>query len=242
MATTKLIMVFSATPNTDRVWYRINSQTNTFSAVQFGLVGDEPMQRDYDGDGKTDIAVVRRSNGAMIWYVLRSLDGGFNAVQFGLSTDFAAPGDFDGDGKFDYAVMRPGATSTSQSTFWILKSLTNTLQVTPWGLSGDMFVPGDYDGDGITDLAVVRKGATTASNLTWYILKSTDGGLLAYWFGTTESDSPVQNDYDGDGKADVAVWRDTDGVFYVYKSLDNGLLVIPWGFVSDLPVTTYDTR
>src|SRR5438552_14756051 len=177
----------------------------------------------------------------MTWYILRSSDGGFQGIQFGLSTDYTAPGDFDGDGKFDIGVQRPGATATSQSTFYSLNSSNGALKATAFGLSNDLVVPGDYDGDGKTDIAVVREGLTATSNLTWYILRSSDGGLTAVNFGITGSDYCVQNDYDGDGKTDIAVWRDSDGTFYVIRSLA-GFTAVQWGSSNDYPVASYDTH
>ena len=228
--------------DTTGVWYRLNSSNNTFFAQAFGLTGDEPVARDYDGDGKADLAVVRRSNGAMIWYVLRSLDGGFVAYQFGIATDFVAPGDYDGDLKFDFAVQRPGATPTAQGTFYIARTTGGFDQIA-WGLGNDLVAPGDYDGDNKTDIAVVREGATPTSNLVWYVRRSTDGGLYATTFGITGSDLNAQGDYDGDGKTDVAVWRDSNGSFYVQRSTDpTNILVQQWGSPSDFPVAGYDTH
>jgi len=229
--------------DTDGVWYRLNSNGNTFYAQAWGISGDEPIARDYDGDNKTDLAVVRRTGGAMIWYVLYSQTPSFIAYQFGLSTDYTAPGDYDGDGKFDYGIQRPGATPASQSTFYIAKS-TGGFDVINWGLTNDLVVPGDYDGDNKTDIAVVREGATPSSNLTWYIRKSTDGNLLATAFGITGSDLNVQNDYDGDGKTDIAIWRDTTGTFYVLTSGSNfqNATQTQWGVAGDYPVASYDTH
>ena len=114
--------------------------------------------------------------------------------------------------------------------------------VRQWGIYGDQFVPGDYDGDGKTDFAVVRRSSPTSGNLTWYILKSSDGGLLAATFGITETDTPIQNDYDGDGRTDIAVYRETTGFHYIQRSTDNGLLAYQWGYSTDVPIAGYDVH
>jgi hypothetical protein len=210
--------------------------------VQFGTQGDEPVARDYDGDGKTDVAVARRTGGVINWYALRSTNGSLLAVQFGASSDYIAPGDYDGDKKFDLAVQRPGVNANDQAIFFILQSSNNTLMSIPWGFGNDEVVPGDYDGDGKTDVAIVRVGATDNSALSWYIRQSSNGELKSAAFGATGIDLNVQNDYDGDGKTDIAVWRDTNGFFYVLRSTDNGLTAAQWGAPNDFPVASYDTH
>jgi hypothetical protein len=45
-------------------------------------------------------------------------------------------------------------------------------------------------------------------------------GWLSYQWGIP-GDSPVAGDYDGDGRADLVVWRPADGTWYVRFSADN---------------------
>ena len=75
----------------DGVWYRINSQTDSFTATQFGVSEDRPSPADYDGDGKADLAVFRPAEG--IWYLLKS-SSGFSAAQFGTNGDVPTANSF----------------------------------------------------------------------------------------------------------------------------------------------------
>ena len=174
---------------------------------------------DFDGDGKTDIAVYRDGN----WFIRRTSDGGVTGVGWGgLAQDKPVTGDYDGDGKSDIAVYRDGS-------WYIIRSSDGGVTATGWGgLPQDQPVQADYDGDGKSDIAVYRDGS-------WYIIRSSDGGVTATGWGGLPQDQPVQADYDGDGKTDIAVYR--DGSWYIMRSSDGGVTAIGWGgLVQDKPV------
>ena len=102
---------------------------------------------DYDGDGKTDIAVYR--DGDVVHTAL--FGWGSDGDDLGrFSTGHTGARDYDGDGKADIAVYRGGG-------WFIVRSSDGAVLV--WGgLAQDIPVPADYDGDGKTDIAVYRTG------------------------------------------------------------------------------------
>ena len=71
------------------------------------------------------------------------------------------------------------------------------------------------------------------SDGNWYIMGNTAVAKPPVAFGTS-GDIPVPGDYDGDGEADMAVWR--NGTWFVKNSLDSTQSVVSFGSVGDIPV------
>jgi hypothetical protein len=251
-----------ATQGAQSEFWILTSQNNTVLYYAWGLGGsttgnnpsDQPLARDYDGDGITDVAVARRgatTGDPLTWYIRQSSNNVARVVNWGVTGadanafyDAPIPGDYDGDGKFDLAVYRFG--TAPDNNFIVLKSSDNQPLYQPWGnFVTDYILPGDYDGDGRYDFAVGRTGATNTTPMVWHILHA-NGTIRQQTFGFT-NDLPAQGDYDGDGKTDIAIWRDSATAtgltnYWVINSFDNTTRVTQWGQGADFSVNTFDIR
>ncbi len=220
---TKQGAFFLTTLNWAMVGGNNQSQPWAIGAVSVRPVPTKPS--DFDGDGRTDVALWRPSSGN--WYLNTSTSAPRIQFDWGRESlhDVPVPGDYDGDRKTDIAVWR-----ASEGNWYIIRSATNTVVNPNWGQQGDVPVPSDYDGDGLTDIAVFR-----ASEGNWYILHSFDGSARVQGWGDP-TDKLVPGDYDGDSRADIAVFRPADGNWYVIRSSSGTATVQNWGLANDVPV------
>lgn len=224
-------------PSTNR-WYIMYSSNSYFFDFEFGLTGDKTAQADYDGDGKTDAAVFRPSNST--WYIQRS-SLGYYERGWGLSGDIPASADYDGDGKAELGVWRNG-----ESKFYSLRiadELANVVSMSGVSLSQCVgcTVSADYDGDGRADHAIFDNSPSISK---WHIRNSSTGLPITVDWGLV-GDWPVQNDYDADGKVDIATWRDSNANWYIRQTASGDLLRIPvpsWGLSGDYPVPAFYRR
>ncbi len=223
-----------------------------FESMDMGMIGcgwsleinaapvvTPPREMDFDGDNRSDVAVVRNTGGGpggqVTWFIQNSSATPlFTFLPWGIGTDHVAPKDYDGDRKTDIAVWRGGAPFSSY--FFILQSLNNTLRTDQFGQLGDDWtVVGDYDGDGRSDPATYRAGLNPG-NPSFFYYRSSVNGLIVFTQWGQNGDIAIPGDFDGDRRSDFVVQRNAGGgqaAFY-FNNTVSGQSSLLYGMPTDL--------
>lgn len=228
---------------------------NAIYAQPWGLPTDFPAVGDYDGDGKDDFTVVRRENGKSVWYILPSGGGNFRRIEFGLTTDGVltdSRNDFNNDGREDLLVARSDS-ATGNITFFVGDALTGQLILTQqWGniraagQGGTVFVIyGNYLGDSRADVGVYYgacpSNPTCEIGGTWWFKETGSSNYTVTKFGVplnfqaNTGDFPINGDFDGDGKFDITVLRQSNSTYYSLRSSDGQIQTQYWDGNSATP-------
>jgi hypothetical protein len=89
---------------------------------------------DFNGDGRSDVAGWRPSNGN--WYFHNSGSNTFSGIHWGQDGDVPVPGDYDGDNLDEVAVYRDG--------IWYINNTQATSSTAQFGLPTDLPIPKMY--------------------------------------------------------------------------------------------------
>jgi len=241
-------------PSTGGWFGRAVSGETLVPGVLWGYKGVKPVPGDFNGDGASDLSVYDLKTGLWYIYAMGSKNKGMpmgilaNGVQWGFAGAIPVVGDYDGDKISDLGVYNPADGK------WYIRSMTGpVLQFgTQWGYKGANPVAGDYNGDGMSDLAVYEEQSGM-----WYIIFNLNksavmvktpaqAAMVAQQWGFQGS-TAVPGDYNGDGRADLAVYSRYDGNWYILalggasvpKNIPGQQLLAyqrNWGFAGAIPV------
>jgi FG-GAP-like repeat/Astacin (Peptidase family M12A) len=182
---------------------------------------------DFNGDGRTDVALIGVSGWASIPVALSNGNGSFTVVNGNVGATFGnwastngvkiVSGDLNGDGFTDFALTGvagwssiPVALSNGNGTFRITNFTVSN--VPQWASDyGVEIHVGDFNADGLTDLAVsggpgwnTIPMAFSKGDGTFRVTNNSVGPNFNYWSNTLGA-RMVAADFNGDGRTDIAI-------------------------------------
>ncbi len=194
-------------------------------------VGARPLAltvADFDGNDRSDLAVVNNMDGS-VSLLLGNGAGGFTAapggpLPVGKTPFFVAAGDLDGDNKPDLVIANNGSNSVSVLLNTGAGTFGNAVEFAT-GANPRWVTIGDLTGDIKPDLAVANSAGNTVS-----ILEGNGKG----GFGTKTDlnvgagpRSVVAGDFNGDGTPDLAVTNGSDNSVTILPGVKKGGFAAP---------------
>ena len=193
---------------------RQSANYNPIPTFWYGMqAGDIPVVGDWNGDGKTSVAIFRNDSR---WHISDTINPATTVVvtqPWGQTEgDLPVAGDWDGDGKDSPGIFRKGG-------YWLLSNALEhpvVVKEVRYGLEvGDVPVVGDWNNDGIDGIGIFRHGE-------WHLNNEMLPGATArlIYFGQA-GDLPVVGDWFGVGADSLGFYRPSEGTWYLRTSLDD---------------------
>ncbi|MDH3528158.1 MAG: FG-GAP-like repeat-containing protein [Acidobacteriota bacterium] len=233
---TNMTAAFAGIPSVNGTWQIVigdcaSGDTGSVAEASLNILTEMtgPADNDYDGDGMTDFVVTQEITSNA------ELKGSERKSPVSL-----IPQRPSADGNIGNSLL-PGGSGTNMS-WWVYTGGSGSVSIESLGnsRSTDFVTPADFDGDGSTDFAVWRPVTTgqPSGNAFFYILKSSDSTIEEVDFGQSGDNPQIVGDYDGDGKADPAVFRQSlsgpGQAYFYYKGSDNNaggnITYVQWGY------------
>ena len=253
-------------PLRESYFYILGSQTGQVITHQWGRAYDIHAPADYDGDGKTDVAVFRWLENDLTpsgsdFYVKNS-SGGNVTTHFSGFGNIVSRNYFD-DAKAEIALFDRYNSSEDPinpcyiMAFYIKAAGTNFAlkkDVTDYCLPDHEYITPaifDYNGSGDSDLAVLVQPAPDAPNGNSSGRTEPLNNHFNLWWSPVspqytppdvvvymDVDYPIPGDYDGDGIGDFAGSKTVNGnrLWRIRKSTGGGIVETLFGLASDYAV------
>jgi hypothetical protein len=217
--------IVATAPNSNVVQILLNNGSGGFNtAVNTTANGAQKMaSADFNRDCIPDLAVTRSSTGNQVYILLGNGTGGFSSTTIAVTNqpDGIAVGDFNRDKKVDIAIRRISSTAgvpnftilpgNGSGGFGTAFELTLSASASAASSLGVL----DVDRDGKDDIVINRQGG------------------FALYHGNSAMFTSTENDFDGDLRTDLSVYRPSDNNWYLQESTA-GFYITPWGVSGDI--------
>ncbi len=208
--------------------------------------------RDFDGDGKPDIAISNANTAQVIVFRNTTVAGAFTSGSLAIPITLSAGGnpsgiassDLDGDGKLDIVVSNttPNSISVFRNT-----STSGTISFAAkvdftTGTSPQNICIGDLDGDGKEDIAVANSGSASISIFrnTSTVGTITSGSFAAKVDFTAGSNTLAVSagDINGDGKLDLVAVNNTPNTISIFRNTATSGAITTGSFAAKVDFAT----
>jgi FG-GAP-like repeat len=203
---------------------------------------------DFDGDGRTDIALVRQTPGwDMIPIAFSKGDGSWRVTSQKVSSGFAdwacqpgvrvIAGDFDGNGRTDIALVRqtPGWDTipiafSNRDGSWRVTNQQAPSFIADWACRpGTRVLTGDFNDNGRTDIALVCQtiGCSTipiafsSGDGSWLVTNGQAPQFMGDW-ACQPGVRVLTGDFNDNGRTDIALVRQLPGWNTIPIAFSNG--------------------